>query len=265
MFSLTPELRHEYQNLFDTCVIRAERRAGVEPLVSQLLEHKDRYQTVGNQTDVPWYIIAVIHNMESSQRFTRHLHNGDPLTARTVQVPAGRPVAGNPPFAWEESAVDALVFEKFDRVEDWSLPGALFQLEKFNGVGSRNRGINTPYLWGFSTHYAKGKFVADGVFDPNAVSQQCGAAVLLRRMVDEGAIGIPGRIEPSTAGDVEAIGALVEFSRDKRTIQAVRLQKLLNRFPGISVRLTPDGVPGRNTSDAFKAVTGRFMTGDPRA
>ncbi|MDQ3815011.1 MAG: hypothetical protein M3347_13810, partial [Armatimonadota bacterium] len=33
-------------------------------------------------------------------------------------------------------------------------------------------------------HYTKGKFVADGVFDPNAVSKQCGAAVLLRRMID---------------------------------------------------------------------------------
>jgi lysozyme family protein len=265
MPSLTPALRAEYQNLFATCAIRAERRAAVESLVSQLLGHKTRYQAVGDQTDVPWYIIAVIHNMESSQRFDRHLHNGDPLTARTVKVPAGRPLAGNPPFTWEDSAIDALTFDRLDVVEDWTLPGALFRLEKFNGFGSRDRGINTPYLWCFSNQYTKGKFVADHVFDPNAVSQQCGAAVLLRRMVDQGAIGIPPEIEPSTAAQVEEIGATVGFSRNKKTVQAVRLQKLLNRFPGISAIQTVDGVPGGNTSAAFKEVTGRFLTGDPRA
>ena len=265
MPSLTPALRAEYQNLFATCAIRAERRAAVESLVSQLLGHKTRYQAVGDQTDVPWYIIAVIHNMESSQRFDRHLHNGDPLTARTVQVPAGRPVAGNPPFTWEDSAIDALTFDKLDVVEDWTLRGALFRLEKFNGFGSRDRGINTPYLWCFSNQYTKGKFVADHVFDPNAVSQQCGAAVLLRRMVDQGAIGIPQEIELSTAAQVEEIGATVRFSRNMKTVQAVRLQKLLNRFPGISAIQTVDGVPGGNTSAAFKEVTGRFLTGDPRS
>ncbi len=262
---LTPELRHEYQTLFDNCVIRAERRATVESLVSQLLRHKDRYQIVDDQTDVPWYIIAVIHNMESSQKFTRHLHNGDPLTARTVHVPSGRPVAGNPPFTWEVSAADALTFDRLDVVEDWTLPGGLFRLEQFNGFGSRDRGINTPYLWSFSNQYTKGKFVADGVFDPNAVSQQCGAAVLLRRMVAVGAVRIPASIEPSSAQDIQASGAAVEFSPNKKTVQALRLQKRLNRFPGAASRLTVDGLPGVDTSDAFKAVTGRFLTGDPRA
>lgn len=266
MPSLTPELRKEYQKLFDTCAIRAERRAAVESLVVSLLGHRTgKYEPVGLQTDVPWYIVAVIHNMESSQRFDRHLHNGDPLTNRTFHVPAGRPVSGSPPFSWEESAIDALTFDKLDRVEDWTLPGALFQLEKFNGFGSRGHGINTPYLWSFSNQYTKGKFVDDGVFDPNAVSQQCGAAVLLRRMVDEGVVVIPGRIEPPTPGEVEDIGAGVEFSRSKKTLQAIRLQKVLNRFPGVTPRLTVDGVPGGSTSVAFEAVTGRFLTGDPRA
>lgn len=265
MPALTPQLRAEYQNLFNTCEIRAVRETAVKSLVNTLLQNKSRYEAVGDQTDVPWYIIAVIHNMESSQNFKTHLHNGDPLTARTVHVPAGRPASGTPPFKWEFSAIDALTFENFDRVEDWTLPSALFQLEKFNGFGSRNRGINTPYLWSFSNHYTKGKFVADNVFDPNAVSQQCGAAVLLRRMVNDGAIEIPLQIKPSTVNEIKAAGASVPFSNSQKTIQATRLQKLLNRFPGISVKLTPDGIPGKGTSAAFKEVTGNFLAGDPRA
>jgi lysozyme family protein len=259
------ELRNEYQTLFDSCVIRNEKRAAVESLTTQLLGNKVRYQTVGAQTDVPWYIIAVIHNMESSQRFTRHLHNGDPLTARTVKVPAGRPVAGNPPFTWEASAVDALIFDRMDVVEDWTIPGALFVLERFNGFGSRSHGIKTPYLWSFSTHYSRGKFIRDNEFDPNAVSQQCGAAVLLKRMTAMNAISVPVSITPSTASEVAALGAAVTFSRDNKTIAAVRLQKALNRFPGATVRLTVDGLAGGNTSDAFRVVTGRLLIGDPRA
>jgi len=265
MPSLTPQLRAEYQNLFDTCQIRPNRQNTVEQLADKLVHNKSRYQTIEASTDVPWYIVAVIHNMEGSQNFTTHLHNGDPLTARTVHVPSGRPPTGSPPFSFEDSAIDALVFEKFDRVEDWTLPGALFRLEAFNGFGSRAHGINTPYLWSFSTHYTKGKFVADGVFDPNAVSQQCGAAILLRRMGDDNVIAFPTTVPPSTAAEVSAAGAGVQFSTTTKTIGATRLQKSLNRFPGISTQLIPDGVPGNKTSSAFKEVTGSFLAGDPRA
>ena len=69
----------------------------------------------------------------------------------------------------------------------------LYQLEGYNGWGYRDvkPPISTPYLWSFSNHYAKGKYVADGVWDGNAVSRQCGAAVMLRELVREGLVKIP--------------------------------------------------------------------------
>ena len=94
MPTLTPQLRAEYQNVFDTCQVRPDRQNSVEHLASTLIQNKERYQSLEALTDVPWYIIAVIHNMEASQKFNGHLHNGDPLTARTVQVPKGRPPFG---------------------------------------------------------------------------------------------------------------------------------------------------------------------------
>jgi lysozyme family protein len=39
---------------------------------------------------VPWYVIAVIHNMECGLDFTEHLHNGDPLACRTINDPPKR-------------------------------------------------------------------------------------------------------------------------------------------------------------------------------
>jgi lysozyme family protein len=139
------------------------------------------YEEVGaGLGGIPWAFIGVIHGMECGFNFGGHLHNGDPLTARTVQHPSGRPKTGSPPFTWRQSATDALTMKRLDRVTDWSVPHMLFLLEGYNGFGYRRRGVPTPYLWSFSSLYEKGKFVADGVFDPAAVSKQCGAAVMLK-------------------------------------------------------------------------------------
>lgn len=142
---------------------------------------------------IPWYFIACVHYLECSFSFKKHLHNGDPLTGYTVQVPAGRPKVGHPPpFTFNESAVDALKFMGFDKVRSWILPFILRKLEAYNGFGYfKYQKINSPYLWSFSNHYTKGKYVKDGKFDKEAVSQQTGSAVILKRMEERGLIYIP--------------------------------------------------------------------------
>lgn len=141
---------------------------------------------------IPWYFIACVHYLECSFSFKKHLHNGDPLTGYTVQVPAGRPKVGHPPpFTFNESAVDALKFMGFDKVRSWILPFILRKLEAYNGFGYfKYKKINSPYLWSFSNHYTKGKYVKDGKFDKEAVSQQTGSAVILKRMEERGLIYI---------------------------------------------------------------------------
>jgi lysozyme family protein len=190
--TLTTKLKAEYENLFDTCVINANREQAVEKIKDKIVVNRTRYDEVEAQTNVPWYVVAVIHYMEGSLNFKTHLHNGDPLTAKTIHVPKGRP-QGKPPFKWEDSAIDALKFDHMTDVKKWFLAQILFKLEGFNGFGYRTRHpeVLTPYLWSFSNHYTKGKFVADGKFDPNAVSRQCGAAVVLQSMVAKHIIDIP--------------------------------------------------------------------------
>jgi lysozyme family protein len=182
--SLTNAQRQRYDVLYQSCLIRPARRAAVDRLVRQITANRARYRKVGRALGTPWYVVGIIHSLEASCDFTRHLHNGDPLTARTVHVQAGRLKTGRPPFTWEASATDALTLQGFGSWNDWSVAGTLYKLEAYNGFGYRDHHstVPSPYLWSFCNHYTRGKYAADGHFSPTAVSQQCGAAVLLKRL-----------------------------------------------------------------------------------
>ena len=179
-------LRTGYEDLFASCTIPAMHKGVVAWHRQVLLRGKPRYREAEQRTGVPWWFIGIIHAMEASFNFASHLHNGDPLTARTVQVPKNRPPVWNPPSDWLSSAIDALQLKNYTGQADWSVARALYRWEAYNGWGYRPRAINSPYLWSFSSHYTKGKFVRDGVFDPNAVSRQCGTAVMLKALVTAG-------------------------------------------------------------------------------
>lgn len=269
----TPALQADYQQLFDACQIQKQRAADIDASVSRITRNRARYESVGTPLDIPWFVVGLIHCMEGSLNFATHLHNGDPLTARTVHVPKGRPLQGAPTFTWEDSASDALCLRNLHKWTDWSLPGTLYQLEGYNGFGYRrlHPDVRTPYLWGGSTLYVSGKYVADGTWSPSAVSKQCGAAVLLRRMAETNQMVFArdgGLIaaHPDTATvtpDATQAAPLVSYSKRSRSDLAAELQRALNRFPGIFVKV--DGIPGDRTSAAFKRLSGHYLQGDPRA
>lgn len=256
--SLTTSLRNEYLGLFDSCSIRLDKLSEVDRIVQKINNNKSRYESVGIQLAIPWYIIGAIHNMESSLDFNCHLHNGDPLTAKTVHVPSGRPVSGTPPFTWEESAMDSLKFQKMNLWKDWSLAGFLYKIEEYNGWGYRTRHpeVLSPYLWSGSNHYIKGKYVTDGRWSDTSVSNQIGAAVLIRRLAEKNLITMPGN-------QIKDQDTPMVYYSSKKTEYGEALQQFLNQFPGIY--LLTDGKPGQKTSDAFKRVTGYYLAEDPRA
>src|SRR3954471_10882695 len=76
---LSNDLSSQYEKLFNTCEIRAQRQPAVDKLVALIGQNKERYRTAGGPLGVPWFFIGCIHNMEASLNFTCHLHNGDPL------------------------------------------------------------------------------------------------------------------------------------------------------------------------------------------
>jgi lysozyme family protein len=185
-------LRQEYRTLFDALSIRPAYQDSVNWQVKMLAQARARYEQVGKSVGVPWYFIGAIHGLEASFNFRAHLHNGDfPLKARTRQVPSGRPLVWLPPDDWESSAKDALRLLGFTGQSDWTLERTLYRLEAYNGFGYRRIGVPTPYLWAYSNHYDRGKFVADGKWNAKARSQQCGAAVLLKAVVGAGLVTFP--------------------------------------------------------------------------
>lgn len=189
------EIAGEYRELFASCKVRPERERAIDEMVRQMLDPaaRARYDKIYVETCIPWFFVAGIHALEASFNFRTHLHNGDSLKAKTYHIPANRPPTWNPPNDWETSAIDALAMKKYDKETSWTLPEICYRWEKYNGVRSRMlHNIHTPYLWSFSQHYTKGKYRADNEWDANYVSQQPGAAVLLRRLVDMGKVKLTG-------------------------------------------------------------------------
>ena len=163
---------------------RANLTRGPEfaPVAKRLTANKTRYQGISENTGVPWFVIAVIHEREAGYdpQFKANIAQGDPWNKKSTHVPAGR----GPFRSFEDAAYDALVNcpPYAARNKDWSAGGTLALLERYNGLGYFNRGLPSPYIWSGTDQYKRGKYVADGVFDPNVVDKQLGCAGLLMAM-----------------------------------------------------------------------------------
>jgi lysozyme family protein len=141
---------------------------------------KARYAIVAAETSVPWFVIAVIHERESSQSWAANLAQGDPWSTVSVHVPKGQ----GPFPSWEAAAVNALerCAPYAAHWADWSIGGMLTLLEAYNGLGYAQRGVPSPYVWAGTDQYIAGKYIADGHYDPHAIDHQLGCAALLARM-----------------------------------------------------------------------------------
>jgi len=169
-----------YNNLYETAILKGIGLIKKESIISKFKGGIDKYNAIKRDTGIPEYIVFIIHYLECDCDFGLHLHNGNSLQRRTIDVPKGRPLTGNPPFTWMESALDALELSGFRKWKDWSIPGSLYMLEKYNGFGYRKQGINSPYLWSKTNHYTMGKYIRDNVYSKEAVSKQIGAAVIMK-------------------------------------------------------------------------------------
>ena len=108
--------------------------------------------------------------------------------------------------------------------------------------------------------YTKGKFESDGIFNPALVSKQPGTAVILRRLAELQAIDFADQ-GLNRIVIIKNLGETVKYLPNTIKEDARRLQTLLNEagFP-----LLRDGKAGDNTSNAYKQVSGKFLSGDPR-
>lgn len=184
------KLAPEYRELWSQMkVIKVDAaRAQARKIIAS--PAKERYKNVERSTGVPWFVVGCLHMRESNGDFNTWLHNGDPMRVKgepvqTVHKPANRPP--NPNVDWETGAYDALItIEHFDEIKQWEPANVAYAAEKFNGFGYRHpmRAIPSPYLWGGTNIQKPGKFVRDGVYDPNVLDPQIGAMAVLWAIMD---------------------------------------------------------------------------------
>lgn len=141
-------------------------------------QNKQRYQAVADKTGIPAELIAALHWRESSGNFNTYMHNGDPLGSPTVHYPQGKLF-----YDWESSAIDALSTDKYGNVVEGDVNTYYDFAEHYNGLGYRNKGLASPYVWSGTTTYKGGKYVADGQFSASAFDKQLGVAVMLKSAV----------------------------------------------------------------------------------
>lgn len=252
-----------YEDNWKNIQIRPSAVAEATKEASKLLANKSVYQQIQKMTGVHWAFCGLAHDRESGFDLNTYLGNGQPLNRVTTIVPKGRgPFLG--PNAFVDGAVDALRLEGFAGATDWSIARMLFRLEGFNGFGYHSKGVNSPYLWSGSTAYGPpeqraGKFVADGVFDPNKVDPQLGVAVVLKELM---ALDPSLSFNETPASPVGAPEPDVTLGED-----IVFVQHSLNQL-GIEPALAEDGILGPRTKAAvslFQRQSGLNDTGIPDA
>ena len=176
----------QYEQQYSIAEILPAYTAQLGALASVLRSSKTRYKAVGDQVGMPWYLVGAIHRLEASGDFRSYLQNGDPLfnsdgrPVPTVHVPSG--VGPFDPQTWENAAVAALGGLKAYPTAAWNIGQCLDWAERYNGLGYRHLALPSPYLWSFTDQYKSGKYVSDGVFDPNFVSQQPGVAAIFKAL-----------------------------------------------------------------------------------
>ena len=181
------------RKMFETCKIQPAHQAELTKAATIITstQARSQYEDVSKLTSdpvIPWYVIGALHYREANLNFLGHLHNGDRLDRRTINVPSGRPKGPWPPnpfdprVAWRLSAEDAL--KELKPIESWKVEQMLYGFEKYNGFGYRSHGVPTPYVWNYSQFYTRGGFPRDRQWEDNYISRQAGLAPLIKVLSD---------------------------------------------------------------------------------
>ncbi len=177
-------LRETYSREIAQAELKPSWVGAYERACAYILRNRDKYEPVTKATGVPWQLVAALHWREASGSFSGVLHNGDKIIGtgrKTYRVPKGR----GPFSTWTEAAIDAIRIKKSVFPPAWDMEGVAWFAETFNGMGYRNKGRVSPYLWSGTTLYKGGKYVSDGVYSSSAVDQQLGVMPLYQMLLEK--------------------------------------------------------------------------------
>lgn len=171
----------------------ADHQWSVNQFQANWERNRTRYEEVARRSGVPAKLVAAIHFRESSGDFGTYLHQGDPLGRPAVHWPTNIPIF----HVWEDAAVHALGLKQSIQddvglqADSSDMAAMATYAEHYNGLGYHNRGRTSPYVWSGTDNYDRGKYVADGQFDPNTRDRQLGVVAMIRSLEDETPQGTP--------------------------------------------------------------------------
>ena len=173
-----------------TTELSADQANDVKNFRAHYEKNAARYEKVGKETGLPAPLIAAIHWRESHGNFNTYLHQGDPLGKPAVHEPTDIPLFTE----WEPAAVHALkqksnVAKSLAMDKDTTdLAAMATYAEFYNGLGYRQHGVESPYVYSGTDQYTGGKYNADGQFSAKSRDQQTGVLPLIES-VDPGKQG----------------------------------------------------------------------------
>lgn len=140
-------------------------------------KNKAKYKEVEAATGVPAELICAIHYREGGCKFNTYLHNGEKLGHVTKQVPKGKYFTD-----WTEAAIDALKDNNPSKYNFNKRDDLLEFAERYNGLGYRKRGLQSPYVWAGTDRYSGGMFVSDGDYNASARDRRVGVAAIVKSL-----------------------------------------------------------------------------------
>lgn len=180
-----PLLIQKNSDRWKNCQVLPKRLSEVKIVSRRLVVPgaKFQYEEISKITEVPWWVIAVIHEREAGQSWKANIAQGDPWNHISRHVPRGR----GPFKSFRDAAIDALTFcpPFAARWKDWSAGGSLTLLELYNGTGYEDwHHEASPYIWAATNHEEWGKYVSDGHWDARVWDEQIGCAAMLKTMME---------------------------------------------------------------------------------
>lgn len=238
----------------ELAAMRVLRPTQVEEAVQFLLPKMDLYVKEQNETKVPAVLLAALDYREDNANPARAIGQGDPWNRVSVHVPRGH-------GPWTSKFDADVHYIRYDHLDDnsapWSWPYACWKGEAWNGFGPRAHGIHTGYLWAGTSVYTRGKYVADGQWDPTVIDQQLGIIPVMKRLIAlRPALAFGPVIDQSHVISVAApqtpphgVGGVFVDTHDTRWLQ----QALDACYLPSADALLVDGSYGRRTREAVRS------------
>ena len=164
--------KETYQSNFDSA--KTNNEAEAKKIALKIISNQSRYSNIASRTNVPYYVIGIIHNREGNMVFDVDLKDGTKLSKLGYS---------NDYF---DSFAEKALNEKFENgpYNFNSIPSILKAIEAYNGFGytKDSVNINAPYLWSGTDKYTSGKFTSDGNYESDATDKQMGAVPIIKEL-----------------------------------------------------------------------------------